>query len=195
MAHAREAGPVDPSFRALSGRLKFTVRRHKSNKYSREAGVAHAREAGFPTPTALSPSLCHTHLPSSLPHTHARGAAPPPPTTLSLSVSHTHTPLPLTHTRPRSRSGRTGTWSLWRSSPSRRSKWRRTCRSLHFEPSLDALSLRSDKLMDALSLRSDKLNEYSLARAAGRARVLGQATQAARGHLLRGRVHTLNPDP
>ena len=25
-------GPVDPSFRALSGRLKFTVRRHKFNK-------------------------------------------------------------------------------------------------------------------------------------------------------------------
>jgi len=25
------AGPVDPSFRALSGRLKFTVRRHKFN--------------------------------------------------------------------------------------------------------------------------------------------------------------------
>ena len=26
------SGPVDPSFRALSGRLKFTVRRHKFNK-------------------------------------------------------------------------------------------------------------------------------------------------------------------
>ena len=25
--------PVDPSFRALSGRLKFTVRRHKFNKF------------------------------------------------------------------------------------------------------------------------------------------------------------------
>ena len=25
-------GPVDPSFRALSGRLKFTARRHKFNK-------------------------------------------------------------------------------------------------------------------------------------------------------------------
>jgi len=31
---ARPAGPVDPSFRALSERLKFTVRRHKFNKYS-----------------------------------------------------------------------------------------------------------------------------------------------------------------
>ena len=28
------AGPVVPSFRALSGRLKFTVRRHKFNKDS-----------------------------------------------------------------------------------------------------------------------------------------------------------------
>ena len=28
------ASPNDPSFRALSGRLKFTVRRHKFNKYS-----------------------------------------------------------------------------------------------------------------------------------------------------------------
>ena len=27
-------GPIDPSFRALSGRLKFTVRRHKVNKVS-----------------------------------------------------------------------------------------------------------------------------------------------------------------
>ena len=27
-------GPVDPSFRAISGRLKLTVRRHKFNKYS-----------------------------------------------------------------------------------------------------------------------------------------------------------------
>ena len=27
-------GPVDPSFQALSGRLKFTARRHKSNKES-----------------------------------------------------------------------------------------------------------------------------------------------------------------
>ena len=25
-------GPVDPSFRALSGRLEFTVRRHKFNE-------------------------------------------------------------------------------------------------------------------------------------------------------------------
>ena len=28
------SGPVDPSFRALSGRLEFTTRRHKTNEYS-----------------------------------------------------------------------------------------------------------------------------------------------------------------
>ena len=27
-------GPVDPSFRALSGHLEFAVRRHRFNKYS-----------------------------------------------------------------------------------------------------------------------------------------------------------------
>ena len=32
-------GPVDPSFRALSGRIKFTVRRHKLNKDSLLQGV------------------------------------------------------------------------------------------------------------------------------------------------------------
>ena len=31
---ARSASQVDPSFRALSGRCKFTVRRHKFKKYS-----------------------------------------------------------------------------------------------------------------------------------------------------------------
>ena len=32
MVSSRLLGPVDPSFRAISGRLKFTVRRHKANK-------------------------------------------------------------------------------------------------------------------------------------------------------------------
>ena len=32
--YARLSGPEDPSFRALSGRLKLTVRRHKFNKDS-----------------------------------------------------------------------------------------------------------------------------------------------------------------
>ena len=31
--------PLDPSFRALSGRLKLTVRRHKFNKDSVSSGV------------------------------------------------------------------------------------------------------------------------------------------------------------
>ena len=31
-------GPADPSFRSLSGRLKFTVRPHKFNKDSRVQG-------------------------------------------------------------------------------------------------------------------------------------------------------------
>jgi len=34
-------GPVDPSFRALSGRLKFMVRRHKFNKYSLFFDIQH----------------------------------------------------------------------------------------------------------------------------------------------------------
>jgi len=32
-------GPVDPSFRALDGRLKFTVRRHEINKDSFSTGL------------------------------------------------------------------------------------------------------------------------------------------------------------
>ena len=32
-------GPVDPSIRVLSGRLKLTVRRHKFNKDSHSSGV------------------------------------------------------------------------------------------------------------------------------------------------------------
>jgi len=37
-------GPVDPSFRALSGRRKFTVRRHKFNKDILSAFVSKASE-------------------------------------------------------------------------------------------------------------------------------------------------------
>ena len=33
-------GPVDPSFRALAGRFKLTVRRHTMNKYSFPLGAA-----------------------------------------------------------------------------------------------------------------------------------------------------------
>ena len=43
--HTLSADPVDPSFRALSGRLKFTVRRHKfiKNSFSRRWGAAGGR--------------------------------------------------------------------------------------------------------------------------------------------------------
>jgi len=39
-------GPVDPSFRAFSGRLKFTVRRHKFNKDSLSPRPEEEREGG-----------------------------------------------------------------------------------------------------------------------------------------------------
>ena len=52
-------GPVDPSFRALSGRLQFTVRRHKFNKYSllRSAkGTWRGRGSGCcQTPSGMQP--------------------------------------------------------------------------------------------------------------------------------------------
>ena len=46
-------GPLDPSFRALSGRLKFAVRRHKFNKDSRQVTVRSSNVAL--TPTLLFP--------------------------------------------------------------------------------------------------------------------------------------------
>ena len=45
-------GPVDPSFRALSGRLKFTVRRHQFNKDSLSGGKRSAVDSSF--------SVCQT---------------------------------------------------------------------------------------------------------------------------------------
>ena len=43
MVHRQSSsGPVDPSFRVLSGRLKFMVRRHKFNKDSSQAPDASA---------------------------------------------------------------------------------------------------------------------------------------------------------
>ena len=39
-------GPVDPSFRALSGCLKFTVRRHKFNKDSLSVGLDGSASGG-----------------------------------------------------------------------------------------------------------------------------------------------------
>ena len=44
--HSSRVGPVDPSFRALSGRLKFTVRRNKFNKDSLSRGDLSAELPG-----------------------------------------------------------------------------------------------------------------------------------------------------
>ena len=41
-------GPVDSSFRALSGRLNFTVRRHMSNKDSLSLQRTNEKEPGGP---------------------------------------------------------------------------------------------------------------------------------------------------
>jgi len=41
-------GPVDPSFRALSGRLNFTVRRHTFNEDSLSLAVRSARRENPP---------------------------------------------------------------------------------------------------------------------------------------------------
>ena len=42
-----EEGPVVPSFRALFGRLKFTVRRHKFNKDSPPEGTPYSADSGI----------------------------------------------------------------------------------------------------------------------------------------------------
>ena len=52
--------PVDPSFRALSGRLKFTVRRHKFNKYSISLGDGRAFRARTSTHSAAPLRSSHT---------------------------------------------------------------------------------------------------------------------------------------
>ena len=44
MSSRQSSGPVDPPFRALSGRLKFMVRRHKFNKDSSLPAVKSARQ-------------------------------------------------------------------------------------------------------------------------------------------------------
>ena len=45
--------PVDPSFRALSGRLKFTVRRHKFNKDSLQMSCARQHSSRAPARSRL----------------------------------------------------------------------------------------------------------------------------------------------
>jgi len=74
-------GPVDPSFRALSGRLKFTVRRHKFNKDSFSTRSLDAAQLGLEAMAELS--LSHTlslslslSLPPSLPLSRALSRCP-----------------------------------------------------------------------------------------------------------------------
>ena len=50
-------GPVDPSFRALSGRLKFTVRRHKFNKDSLSLSLSLSFSLSLALHTGRSQSL------------------------------------------------------------------------------------------------------------------------------------------
>jgi hypothetical protein len=47
-AIAPAVGPVDPSLRAFSGRLKFTIRRHKCNKDSLTITCDHPRAETSP---------------------------------------------------------------------------------------------------------------------------------------------------
>ena len=56
-ANLRIVGHVDPSFRALSGRLKFTVRRHKFNKdsLSRARGLTRSGRRGRRHRSPLAP--------------------------------------------------------------------------------------------------------------------------------------------
>jgi len=61
------SGPVDPSFRALSGRLKFTVRLHKFNKGSLSSvGRVLLIEPGVEQVLVWSFSLETTHEPTAL---------------------------------------------------------------------------------------------------------------------------------
>ena len=68
----RLPSPVDPSFRALYGRLKFTVRRHKFNKYSfsRERFVLFCPWASRITlgNVLASPKLQTSNLETELPY-------------------------------------------------------------------------------------------------------------------------------
>ena len=72
-------GPVDPSFRALSGRLKFTVRRQKFNKDalfsvdgSRPAPMPHTRPHPAPAPkmAVVGKKLTPTPVPKKGPSAH-----------------------------------------------------------------------------------------------------------------------------
>ena len=63
-------GPVDPSFRALSGRLKFIVRRHKFNKDSLfENGIDFAQEPSEARNLEEFFSTARSSDPTHQPHT------------------------------------------------------------------------------------------------------------------------------
>ena len=53
-------GPVDPSFRTLSGSLKFTVRRHNFNKDL--PPHAACRPSGDATPCRMTGGTLHSHV-------------------------------------------------------------------------------------------------------------------------------------
>ena len=78
-------GPVHPSFRALPGRLKFTVRRHKFNKDILSAGKAL---------TEWTRALCRRPR-ARCPQLRARQRKPPQPSTLNPQPS-TFNPQPST---------------------------------------------------------------------------------------------------
>ena len=68
-------GPVDPSFRALSGHLKFTVRRHKFNKDSHSVGARQGQmrlvpfscqSISFSRQSYLAPWIQHTNVQTGL---------------------------------------------------------------------------------------------------------------------------------
>ena len=119
-------GPVDPSFRALSGRLKFTARRHKFNKDFLPACARDARLATTQTLTgrpytnsghlwlhldhakwtALSESLSDTNTDGPPFHKQARDLRDTPSHTLAHPRTPSHTrshPLTPAHTLSQAR--------------------------------------------------------------------------------------------
>ena len=81
-------GPVDPSFRALSGRLKFTVRRHKFNKDSLSSKVK--RVAGDAStasyPLQQSGVVGSVRSPRVVPPSYVAPTGLPPGTSMSKSM-------------------------------------------------------------------------------------------------------------
>ena len=87
--HPRLVLVVDPSFRALSGRLKFTVRRHKFNKDSlflMTSGLARKGSASCRIQSLSSELWLPSHAPTPYPYP----PTPEPPT----PKSNTQIPIP-----------------------------------------------------------------------------------------------------